>query len=179
MYFGRLSREKGLFTLLEAINELPEVTLKIIGTGPLEGTLGQTIRSRHLKNVQLLGHRTGNELRQEVSRAMFTVLPSEWYENHPRAILEGFAMGKPAVATRMGGIPELVREGQTGLLCEPKNPEDLRAKIRWLVQHPAEITRMGRRARQMVEEELSGDLHYQHLMEIYGSVMGAAQVSGR
>lgn len=171
VYFGRLSKEKGLLTLLEAIKELPDIGLKIIGTGPLQAVLEHVIHSQKLHNARVLGQLTGEALRQEVQRSMFTVLPSEWYENNPRSILEGFALGKAAVATRIGGIPELVRDGETGWTCEPRNPADLRAKILTLARHPDEIRRMGENARRLVEEEFNEEVHYQRLMELYASVM--------
>jgi len=171
VYFGRLSKEKGLLTLLDAVKALPDVGLKIIGTGPLHAVLEHAIRSRQLSNVRLLGHLTGEALKQEVQRCMFTVLPSECYENNPRSILEGFALGKPVVASRIGGIPELVRDGETGLTCKPHDPEDMRAKILSLVHDPDAIRRMGRNARWMVEEELNEERHYKGLMDVYSSIM--------
>jgi glycosyltransferase involved in cell wall biosynthesis len=174
VYFGRLSKEKGLFTLLEAMGGLPDIRLKLIGTGPLQPALEQAIQSRGLRNVHLLGQLMGKDLEREVSRSMFTILASEWYENNPRSVLEAFAMGKPVVATRIGGIPELVRDGQTGLTCEPQHADDLRRHIRFLAEHPAEIERMGRNARRLVEEEFNEERHYERLMAIYASVMNGS-----
>lgn len=174
VYFGRLSKEKGLLTLLEAVKELPEICLQIIGTGPLRPVLEEAIGSQQIQNVQLLGPLSGEVLTRTVSRSMFTVLPSEWYENNPRAILESFALGKPVVATRIGGIPELVKDGQTGRLCEPRNPADLRTKIQELARHPEDIRRMGHTARRFVEEELNEERHYDQLMAIYTSVMNGS-----
>jgi glycosyltransferase involved in cell wall biosynthesis len=102
---------------------------------------------------------------------MFVVLPSEWYENNPRAIIEGFALGKPAVGSRIGGIPELVRDDETGFTFQAGDPEDLKKKILLLVKNPEKILLMGKRARSFVEQELNPEQHYEKLMEIYKQAM--------
>jgi len=167
VYFGRLSREKGLMTLLRAMQGLPEIKLKIIGEGPLRGALEQETENLGLRNIEFLGYKSGEELKGEISRSMCVVLPSEWYENNPRTIIEGFALGKPAVAARIGGIPELVRDNETGLTFEPGNVEDLKQKIEMLAADADKIKEMGKNGRQLVEQELNEKKHYQRLMEIY------------
>ena len=101
---------------------------------------------------------------------MLVVLPSECYENNPRSIIEGFALGKPVVGARIGGIPELVRDNENGLTFESGNYEDLKSKIIHLVQNPNKITEMGKRARKFVEIELNEEKHYKELMDIYNSI---------
>jgi len=166
VYFGRLSKEKGLFTLIEAMKGL-NTKLKIIGEGPIKESLESRVRSLELKNIEFLGYKAGEELKDEIRKSMFVILPSEWYENNPRCIIEGFALGKPAIGARIGGIPELVKDNETGLTFEPWNADDLKRKISQLLENPLEISRMGKNARKMVNEELNPDIHYGKLMEIY------------
>ncbi|MFC2161880.1 glycosyltransferase, partial [Acidobacteriota bacterium] len=97
----------------------------------------------------------------------FIVIPSECYENNPRSVIEAFALGKPAIGARIGGIPELVRNHETGLTFESGNVEDLREKISDLLNNPDKIVDMGKNARAFVERELNAEKHYQRLMEIY------------
>jgi glycosyltransferase involved in cell wall biosynthesis len=170
IYFGRLSTEKGLFTLLKAIKGL-DVRLKIVGQGALEDSLKLKVESLGLKNIQLLGYKTGADLKNEITKSMFIVLPSECYENNPRSIIEGFALGKPAVGSRIGGIPELVKDNETGLTFEPGNVEDLRSKIEYLLNNPDKVIEMGKNARAFVEKKLNAEKHYQRLMEIYNEVI--------
>lgn len=118
-----------------------------------------------------LGYQTGEDLKREMSNPLFVVIPSEWYENNPRSVIEAFALGKPVVGARIGGIPELVKGGETGLLYESGNVEDLRDKIEALLKDKERIEFMGRNARKFVETELNTDLHYEKLMKIYQSVM--------
>jgi len=166
VYFGRLSKEKGLFTLIEAMKGL-NTKLKIIGEGPIKEGLELRVRSLELKNIEFLGYKAGDELKDEIRKSMFVILPSEWYENNPRSIIEGFALGKPAIGARIGGIPELVKDNETGLTFEPWNADDLKRRILQLIENPSEISRMGKNARKMVNEELNPDIHYEKLMEIY------------
>jgi len=167
VYFGRISKEKGLITLIRAMQKLPDITLKIIGEGPLRGYVESEVKNLGLTNIKLLGYKAGDELKDIIRNCMFVVVPSEWYENNPRSAIESFALGKPVIGASIGGIPELVRHGETGLLFESGNVEDLRAKIEYLVAHMDEIVRMGKDARKFVEQELNEEKHYDELMRIY------------
>lgn len=171
IYFGRLSKEKGLETLITAFKNTPEIGLKIIGSGPLEDSLRNRVRSENITNIRFLGFMAGEPLWQEVRKSMFVALPSECYENNPRTIIEGFALGKPAIGSRIGGIPELVLDGKTGYTYEMGNPDDFKDKIRLLTGDPSKIEHMGRNARLFLDTELNTEKHYGRLMEIYQSVL--------
>jgi len=170
VYFGRLSREKGLFTLIEAMRGI-DAKLKIIGEGPLREALIDKMNVLGLKNVEFLGYKSGEELKSEIKKSMAVVLTSEWYENNPRSIIEGFALGKPAIGARIGGIPELVRDGDTGLTFTASDSADLHSKIMVFLGNPQSVERMGRNARRFVEEELGAEVHYKKLMDIYKMVL--------
>lgn len=167
VYVGRLSHEKGVGTLINAVKTIPDVRLKIIGDGPLKTELEEKIRTEHIGNVGFLGYRTGDDLHDEIRKAMFLVIPSEWYENNPRTVIEAFALGKPAVGARIGGIPELVRDWETGLTYVSGDAEDLRQKFVLLLEHKDKIPEMGRNARDYVARELNSEVHYRKLMELY------------
>lgn len=166
IYFGRLSKEKGLFTLIRAMRGIDAI-LRIIGDGPARNDLEAAVRNSNSRNVEFLGFKTGDELKYLIKKAMFVVLPSEWYENNPRTIIEAFASGKPALGARIGGIPELVRDGETGLTFEPGNANDLAEKISMLLGNSALRIEMGKNARTLAETELNPEKHYKRLMEIY------------
>ena len=168
IYFGRISKEKGIATLIEGVRGTP-VQLKIVGEGPLKETLSRSLKPED--NVKFLGYKTGDDLRNEIKKSMCVMLPSEWYENNPRTVLEAFAFGKPAIGSRVGGIPELVRDNETGLTYEMGNAADLKEKLLYFIRHPEEVRRMGVNARKMVENELNREVHYKKLMEVYKSVM--------
>lgn len=165
-YFGRLSKEKGLFTLIQAMKGL-EVGLKIIGTGPEEEALKQEVERYGLSNIRFLGHKAGSELKDELKRSIAIIIPSEWYENNPRTVLEAFALGKPVIGARIGGIPELVKDGETGYTFEAGNTGDLRGKINRILKDKDKIAQMGKNGRRFVEESFNSEKHYQKLMNIY------------
>jgi len=174
LYFGRLSPEKGLGTLLAAAGR-SRLSWVIAGDGPDRDELAKTIQDRALTNVSLLGYKPGEALREEIRNSMFTVLPSEWYENQPYAVMESFALGKPVVASAIGGIPELVRDGQTGLTFAPGDAAALAERAARLAGAPDRIRTMGREARRLVESEFSPAGHYRKLMDIYGTAARGAR----
>jgi len=167
-YFGRLSKEKGVFTLLDAMKG-SNAKLKIIGEGPLKKRLMVKVKSEKLDNIDFLGYRTGDELKNEIKKSMAVVLPSECYENNPRAILEAFALGKPVIGARIGGIPELVKDNDNGLTFQPRNHENLREKILTLIDNPSKVAQMGKNARKFVKENFTPEKHYKELIKIYQS----------
>lgn len=129
LFFGRLSYEKGVKTLLEAFEKLPECKLKIVGTGPMEADLKQMKLTRKMDNVEFLGYKTGKELSDLVAGAYFVIVPSEWYENNPMTIIEAYSVGTPVIGARIGGIPEIVIDSKTGFQFESGNADDLKDKI--------------------------------------------------
>lgn len=171
VYFGRLSAEKGLGTLIRAMESFPDVTLKIIGEGPLRTELESLTKKLGLRNIEFLGYKTGDYLNNEIINSMFLVLPSEWYENNPRSVIEGFALGKPTIGARIGGIPELVQNEKTGLTFEPRNVEDLKSKICRMLRNKDMIIEMGKNGRKFVEEGLNYDRHYEKFIRICNELL--------
>jgi glycosyltransferase involved in cell wall biosynthesis len=152
---------------MEAVAGIPELTVKLIGDGPLRGELEGMAAARQLHNVRFLGYLSGAQFRKEIRDAMLVVLPSESPENNPLAVLEAFALGKPVLASRLGGIPELVKDGVTGMTFCARNVDDLREKISQLAASPELLIGMGRNARVLVESRFSPSAYYEGLMEIY------------
>lgn len=171
LYFGRLSEEKGVLTLLRALSMSPDIPFCIVGSGPLEQMVQQLVIEYELKNVKLAGFKSGVELRELIAGASFTVIPSEWYENCPMSVLESFAMGKPVIGARIGGIPELIEEGVDGLTFESGDADDLAGKLRVLLNDPVKRKRMGKNGRGKVEREYYPEKHYEEVMEVYQAVM--------
>lgn len=166
-YAGRLSEEKGLFTLIEAVKDL-DMKLIIIGDGPLR----EELKKRKGDNTYFMGYMPQQRLKKVAKDCMAMVIPSEWYENNPRSVLEAFAMGKAVLGARIGGIPELVKNEQTGLTFEPGNVNDLRQKIKKQISMPSrQVRAMGKAARMFAEENFNPEKHYQGLMEIYHKAM--------
>lgn len=167
VYVGRISHEKGIETLIHAVKGIAGLKLKIIGDGPLKEALENMVRIENIGNVAFLGYRTGQDLHDEIRKSMFLVIPSEWYENNPRTVIEAFALGKPVVGARIGGIPELVKDLETGLTYTSGDVEDLKEKIELMLDAIDRIPEMGKLARAHVEQELNSEVHYHRLMELY------------
>jgi glycosyltransferase involved in cell wall biosynthesis len=160
---GRLSREKGLFTLLGAWEEVPNITLEIIGDGSVRNELEAFVIQKGITNVEFLGFIEGPRRFEILRKAMFTIFPSEWYENLPYSIIESFACGTPVIASRIGELKRLVEEGQNGLLFDPGNIEDLRKKILYFMENPKLIIPMRRYARETAEKKYSSEIGYRNL----------------
>ena len=166
VYFGRLSFEKGLSTLLDAVKGL-DIKLNIIGDGTLRRELEEKVAREEIANVGFVGYKSGQELQKTVKNALATVTPSECYENNPRTVIESFALGKPVIGAKIGGIPELVQDGITGYTFEPGNSDDLRSKINLLTKDPDKTIEMGKAARKHVVENNNPEKHYYKLIDIY------------
>lgn len=171
IYFGRLDKAKGLHTLLQAMRKVKTNQLYIVGEGSERRELEQFIEQYRLDNVKLVGHQLDGQLKLIIRESMFAISPSECYENCPMAILESFAFGKPVIGSRIGGIPELVQDGKTGLTFEPGSAGDLEDKIEYLINHPHKIIEMGRNARTKVEREYNAQRHYRQIMKVYQRVL--------
>ncbi len=174
VYFGRLFKEKGVPTLIDAVKGL-DIKLKIIGEGPQQQMLKNKVSTEKVTNVDFLGYLQGEELQNNIKKSMFAIIPSEWYENNPRSVIEAFALGKPVVGSRIGGIPELVKDWETGLTFEAGNSEDLSQKICILLKNQNKIEEMGKKARALVEEEFNAENHYHGLMAIYKKAIAGAK----
>ena len=131
LYYGRLSEEKGIMTLLQAFNKANvEKPLYIVGAGPQETELRDYIQHNMSgKTVKMLGYKTGDELKQIVSSAYCVILPSICCENAPYSIMESQAMGRPAIVSDNGGLPELVTEGVNGYIFHGSDANDLCSKL--------------------------------------------------
>lgn len=171
LYFGRLSREKGIETLLEAHSKLGNrIPLKVVGSGPLERELKE-----HYQHAQFLGYHASEELKKTIGNSGFVVVPSECYENCPMVVLEAMAMGKPVIGTRMGGIPEQIDDGRTGFLFEMGSVKELAEKMMLLSENTQIRHQMGKAAREKVEREYSFDAHCTKLINIYEELLSKNQ----
>jgi len=165
VFAGRLVPEKGLWTLLEAWRRLKNIPLKIFGAGHLLSDIQEV--KRDLPLVEIMGFRPHEEIFQFLKGARCLIFPSQWFEGFPLAIAEAFACGVPVIASRLGGMAEIIQDGRTGLLFTPGDANDLVAKVQWAWSHHEEMTKMGQEARKAYEEKFSPQRNYQTLMEIY------------
>lgn len=123
LYFGRYAKEKGIETLLKVCEQLPEIPFIFAGSGPLEDKVNQC------KNVKNVGFQKGRDLQNLITKARFSIYPSEWYENCPFSVMESQMYGTPVIGADIGGIPELIQEDVTGELFKSGSMEALKEKI--------------------------------------------------
>ncbi len=167
LYIGRLSHEKGVQTLLSAHAEVAErIPLVIAGTGPLE----KELRENYPK-AKYLGHVSGGDAQSVIEKAALVVVPSEWYENCPMAVLEAMALGKPVLASEIGGIPELVLHEETGLLFAPGDGHALKEGLLRLMTDAELRKRFGIAARTRAESVFSNRQHNAKLLELYHTLI--------
>jgi glycosyltransferase involved in cell wall biosynthesis len=174
IFVGRLAPEKGLLPLLRTWVRLRNIPLLVVGGGPLEFEARSMVEAAQAVHISFAGQLSPIETISRVLRARFLVVPSRWYETFGMVVLEAAACGVPAVASRLGALPELVSEGRTGLLFDVDDPDQLADKVRWAWEHPLEMREMGRAARDRCIEEYSPEENYQQLLRIYERALGNA-----
>lgn len=173
LYVGRLSEEKGVDVLIRAAAGKKKIPVRIVGTGPDERRLKALAKELGAKNVEFAGFRGGDDLKREYAGARFVVIPSVWYEVFGLIALEAYAAGKPVVATQIGGLAELVRDGETGLTASAGDAGDLAEKMAALWDTPPLCADMGRVGRAWAEDEFAPEAHYRRMMDAYGRVLKA------
>ncbi|MBC7119897.1 MAG: glycosyltransferase family 4 protein, partial [Methanobacteriaceae archaeon] len=133
LYVGELTKHKGIHVLLKAFRRIDNAKLHIYGRGPYETSL----RKKEMKNVIFHGYAKGfQELIEAYKRANITVVPSICYENSPMVIYESFMHSTPVIASRIGGIPELVKDGYNGFLFEPGSTRELSRILQRIADNP-------------------------------------------
>ena len=160
LQFGHLSRDKGTDTLLEVAKRLPDVRFLFAGFG------ASAARIAHIPNAKFVGFQTGEDLQKLISRAAVTVCPSEIWENCPFSVMESQMYGTPVIGSRMGGIPELIAEGETGELFEAGDVDELEEKLRKILFTPGLAARYSENCGKMIFE--TSDSYYEKLLRIYG-----------
>lgn len=169
VFFGRLTHEKGVMTMLKAWTQVDSaIPLKIIGDGDLMDEMKQFVAEHNLTNVEIMGRRPREETINIVKDAAAFVFASEWYEGLPMTIIEAYATGTPVIASKLGAAATVVVDGETGLHFKAGDPGDLAAKV---TQFWAERTpKMGQTARHYYETRYTAETNYDLLMNIYQSV---------
>jgi len=166
LFVGLLNRVKGAHLLVEAAAKLPEHSFVIVGDGPEEGALRALAEKLGTTNVRFTGRLQGEALAEAYRGAACLVMPSTWYENSPGVIVEAAGFGRPAVASNIGGMAELVDDGITGYHFRAGDSADLADKLSCLLTNPDVLEGTGRMAREKAETEWSLERHYERLLAL-------------
>jgi glycosyltransferase involved in cell wall biosynthesis len=171
LYYGRLSEEKGIDDLLRAYAKLKtEVKLKIVGAGPQEAELKDIVVREKISGVEFLGYRHGADLEAQVGGAAAIIVPSRWYENAPYSVIEAMAAGKIVVAARIGGLTELIKDGEDGFLFASGDIVDLAAKLENILAHPEFKESIGSAAKLTIKVKNDSEKFANILLETYKQV---------
>jgi len=162
-YVGRISPEKGLETLIKSARSCSDIQFKAAGSYD---------RIPHLpeeapENFEFCGHLDKKQLSEFYMSSCIIVLCSICYEGFPSVLMEAAVHETPVVCSRIGGLPEIVDDGTTGLLFEPGNSDDLAEKIQYLWDRPDLRRKMGRAGREKALREYSPEKYYERLMAVY------------
>lgn len=162
-FSGRMSPEKGVSVLLTAATQVPNIPVQLAGDGPQSNLL----LAQAPRNVIFGGWRGRTEITDFYRKARFVVVPSVWHEPFGMVAIEAMSHGLPVIASRRGGLPEIVDDGVTGLLFEPGDAVDLADKMAILWNDKELCRRMGFAGREKVIRKYSEDVYYMHLQTIY------------
>ena len=167
-YFGRLSREKGILNLVEAINNIPGARLIIAGDGPEKKNIQAYIKEHKLENrITLLGYLNQNDIRENIRKCRFVTVPSIWYENCPYSILETMEIGKPIIGSKIGGIPELIQDGINGFTYEHNDVTKLTNILMKLFGNDETVKQFSKNSKQIFIQNYSAEAYYNKLMTVY------------
>lgn len=167
-YFGRLSREKGILNLVEAINNIPGARLIIAGDGPESKNIQAYIKEHKLENrITLLGYLNQNDIRENIRKCRFVTVPSICFENCPYSILETMEIGKPIIGSKIGGIPELVKNDVNGYTYVYDCVDDLTDKLKILFENDEKVNEFSNNSKKLYKENYSAEAYYNKLMTVY------------
>ncbi len=174
---GRFSPEKGFIYVIEAMQYLKDIPVKVAVTGDKENCdvrLKETIEKYGLEEkIKFVGFLKGEALEKITSEALCVAAPAIWYENLPNVVLEAYAYGKPVIASNLGSLAEIVEDGKTGLLFEPKKTKQIADCIRKLYENPEYCAELGRNARKKCENDFNPEAHWNRFIEIYNEIKKA------
>lgn len=170
LYFGRLSKEKGILDLINAFKNCKKGNLFIAGEGPERETIEQIIKENKLgKSVKLLGFLNKEQMTEITRKCKFVVVPSIWYENCPYSILETLAIGKPVIGSNMGGIPELVIDNKNGFIYS--TVEELTDKMNTLFEDKKLVEKFGKESKNLAKKNYDRGVYYKKIEKIYKGVI--------
>ena len=171
LFIGRLAPEKGVLTLVQALQQRPSTRITVCGSGPLQSVVEQS------KQLDYVGFERGEALRARIAGAAFLVMPSTGIESFGLAAIEAFACGTPVIASRHGGLREIVEHGRNGLLVPPGDSKALAEAMDYAFAHPMQMRRMGMEAYQTYLARYTPERNYATLLSIYHQALAPLPTS--
>lgn len=169
LFIGRIEEIKGVQVLLDAFRLLPDISLKIAGTGVLDHAIQYRIENEHLTNIEKLGFQSKSEVNRLLKHARALIMCSQWYETFGMVIAEAYSNGTPVIVGNIGNIKDLVIDGKTGVLFEYNSSIALADAVRRIEN--MDRKQMGEEGYQLFRDHLSSEANYEQLRQIYQKVM--------
>ncbi len=178
---GRVVPEKGFDVALAAMPEIlakrPDARLTIAGDGPEKAQLEKQVETLGVQSaVNFTGWVTPEKVYELINGASLVVVPSRWREAFGLVALQASQMARPVVATEVGGLPEVVANGQTGLIVAKENPTELAKAVLHLADSPEQSAKMGIAGRERAKEMFNWDKHIDEYEQLYQRLLRSAEV---
>ena len=170
LFVGRLSKEKGVDVLLNAWRSFGNVPLTIVGDGPESDRL----RRDAPQNVRFVGSLSISSVRELMTHSIALIVPSVWYEGFPMVIVEAFSVGLPVIASDIGSLGELIKEGENGAKFIPKDVDSLRLTLAALFADPGRLARLGKGAKTTFDNLYTEEKNLHILEKIYSEAIELA-----
>jgi glycosyltransferase involved in cell wall biosynthesis len=165
IFASRVSKEKGILTLLKSWKDI-EIKINIYGDGPLLNKI-----KKNSKNIQFHGNCSRDLVSDEINKSKFLIFPSEWFECMPMTILESFRAGTLVLASNIGSIPNIIKDGYNGILFNPNDPSDIKEKVNWVLNNPQKCDEISINAMNDFNNKYSEEVNYKMLMKIYNGMI--------
>jgi glycosyltransferase involved in cell wall biosynthesis len=165
IFASRVSKEKGILTLLKSWKDI-EIKINIYGDGPLLNKI-----KKNSKNIQFHGNCSRDLISDEIHKSKFLIFPSEWFECMPMTILESFRAGTLVLASNIGSIPNIIKDGYNGILFNPNDPSDIKEKVNWVLNNPQKCDEISINAMNDFNNKYSEKVNYKILMKIYNGMI--------
>lgn len=171
LYAGRLTLEKGVDVLIKAMSKLPDVPLVVAGAGTEEESLKRLANKLKLNNIKFTGFQQKENLQELYKNCIATILPCDWFEIFGKTIIESFSFEKPVIGSNRGALPELINDGECGIIFNPENIDELVDAIEKLYKDKNLARQMGEKGRLRVEKMFNKAVHYEELIKVYENVL--------
>ena len=168
LYFGRLSEEKGIMTLLRTWKNFPNLNLKIVGSGVLKNDIVGYIEKNNLNNITLAGYLEGNKLKKTIQTAKYIIAPSECFETFGLSVAEGMILGTPVIAAKIGAYTELITHQKNGFLFTPRDINSLQKVITEAENLDDDsYKKMIKNGIDFAKKNFNEDIYYSELIKVY------------
>jgi glycosyltransferase involved in cell wall biosynthesis len=180
LFIGKLVEQKGLDVLIKAIARvrtvIPDIRLRVVGDGPEQQKLKKLAANLQVSDlITFTGELMNTQVINEIDDVLCVIIPSKYVENCSIVGIEAMSKGKVIIASRIGGLPDLIDENETGFLVRPGDIDDLSSKIIFALQNHSQLPEMGVRAKAKFERCFSKQAYYRTLLSVYDRIIHEAR----